>query len=61
MNNYRVDIFRKNGIHYQIEFPEFYLAKLFAQAATNENDVSGIYILERIIDSDTFDVTRKIK
>ena len=63
-NNYRVDIFRKlidNSItHYQVEFPEYYLSKIFANAILNASDIESIYILERISDN-SFDITEKIK
>jgi|GEM_PF-5821540 len=63
MNNYRIDIFLASGAKrwdYKIEFPEFYLAKMFAERIAQETDVVSVFLLERISDN-TFDVTRKIK
>ena len=60
MNNYRVDIFRNCDIDYKIEFPEHYLAKMFAERIAEDEDVKGVYMLERVTDK-LFDVVRKIK
>ena len=60
MNNYRVDVSRRCDAHYKIEFPEWYLAKMFAERVSQEEDVTGVYILERISDK-SFDISKKIK
>lgn len=60
MNNYRIDIFRDCGAHYEIEFPEFYLAKMFALRISEESDVTHVFELERISDG-TFDIVRRFK
>lgn len=60
INNFRVDVFFR-GRHYITEFAEFWLAKVFADAIKNDEDVSCVYILERVASTGNFDVTRKIK
>lgn len=63
-NNYRVDVFRKlidgSVVHYKIEFPEYWLAKTFADAMKCVDDVKNVFMLERMSD-DKFDITRRIK
>jgi hypothetical protein len=59
-NNYRVDIFFRAISHYKVEFPEYWLAKTFAEAVKDEDGVEGVYILERISDQ-SFDITKRIK
>ncbi len=64
MNNYRIDIIRvlsdKSEVVYSIEFPEYYLAKMFAGVVVLEDDVKSVYLLERMSDGE-FDATRKLK
>lgn len=59
MNNYRVDIFFRDN-HYMVEFPEYWLAKTYARAVSNEKDVVCIFMLERITDT-AFEITERIK
>lgn len=63
--NYRVDVFFLNHITgeeklYTVEFPEFWLAKKYAEAIQYDKDITNIYLLERMSD-DNFDITRKFK
>ena len=63
--NYRVDIFYKNSIMnenklYTVTFPEFWLAKKYAVALLGEEDIVGIYLLERASD-DNFDIVKRYK
>ena len=60
MNNYRVDLFFRGIAHYRIEFPEYWLAKKFAESVKDEDGVEHVYLLERISDN-TFDITKTIK
>lgn len=60
MKNYRVDVFYKGLAHYMTEFDEYWLAKVFAEAISNEEGVENVYMLERISDK-SFDITKKIK
>lgn len=59
MNNYRVDVF-SNGNHSMVEFPEYWLAKLFADSAAQDDRIESVYMLERISDR-SFDITKRIK
>jgi hypothetical protein len=59
-NNYRIDLFFRKHNHYQIEFPEYWLAKAFADAIKNEDEVTGVFLLQRL-STDSFDVTEQIK
>jgi len=59
-NNYRVDVFFR-GYHYKTEFAEFWLAKVFADAIKNDEEVTGVYILQRMTSTGAFDVTQQIK
>lgn len=63
-NNYRVDMFRNpidgSEEHYIIEFPEYWLAKIFADAVKCAEDVKSVFMLKRVVD-DKFDVTEQIK
>lgn len=46
--------------HYIIEFPEYWLAKIFADAVKCAEDVKSVFMLKRVVD-DKFDVTEQIK
>lgn len=63
-NNYRVDVFRKlidgSVVHYKIKFPEYWLAKTFADAIKCADGVKNVFILKRLID-DKSDVKEEIK
>lgn len=60
MNNYRVDVYREDIAQYKIEFPEYYLGLMFAETVAHEEDVTGVYIYEKMSDG-SFRVTRRIK
>ena len=64
-NNYRVDVFYKpekstTVYHYPVEFPEYWLAKVYADAIKCECDVETVYLLERMSDN-AFDIFEVIK
>lgn len=61
--NYRVDIFFEYSTHikkYEVYYPEFWMAKKFADMLKNESNLISMYILERASDGE-FDITRTIK
>lgn len=61
--NYRVDVLFKNldcEKNYTVEFPEFWLAKKYAEALQDDKKIVNIFLLERISDG-SFDITRKFK
>lgn len=63
--NYRVDIFYKNSIMntnklYTVTFPEFWLAKKYAVTLLSDEDIVGIYLLERASDNN-FDIIKRYK
>lgn len=59
-NNYRVDIFFRGIAHYQIEFPEFWLARHFAESIKAADGVTGVYLLQRMTDN-SFDITHQFR
>lgn len=58
-NNYGVYIYFR-GRYYTAEFPEYWLALVFANAIKENTEVEKVYMLERF-SADELEITRRIK
>ena len=63
--NYRVIVLFKSHITgeeklYTVEFPEFWLAKKYAESLQDDESIIGIYLSVRTSD-DNFDIIRRYK